>query len=276
MPNNSEVKLVQHVDDLTLFMLNIADIVAVLKLIKFFGSVSGSELNKKKSFIIQICSVNEAFFIEGIPVLKNTYATVLRGAREVKVFTGEFRKILGIYFCASVKHYVNKNWFEVYIKCNNVLGQWEQKRLSLIGKVLILNVKVIPKVFYILQSLEPMLNWQKRFASIFQKFIGGGSSSVSLSILEWGRDRGGLGLLSIWRKARSLRFNYLKSFLCRENFRDLSPINSIIGYYLDIPIISRYRPTMERTGQLCYGGERKVIDRGNMRRRIFSNIFWRM
>ena len=44
-------------------------------------------------------------------------------------------------------------------------------------------------------------------------------------------------------------------------------INNI---HLDISIICRYRPTLVRTGQLCYGGNRKLIDRQNMRKTYFQ------
>ena len=131
-------------------------------------------------------------------------------------------------------------------------------------------MKVIPKMFYFLQAIEPVRYWQNRFISAFRKFIGAGSSCIPLSILEWGKDRGGLGLLSILHKSRSLRFNTLKIFLNRTDLTVMTPINSILAYYLDIPIICRYRPTLVRTGQLCYGGNRKLIDRQNMRKTYFQ------
>ena len=270
LPNNTEVKLVQHVDDLTLFMKNKRSIRFALNFIREFGQVSGCILNKKKSFIIEICEINDPYIIEEIPVLKNSYEMKLVAGRETKIFVGEFRKILGIYFCASVKYYVNKNWFEVFHKCCKVMDMWEKEHLSIIGRVLILNVKIIPKIFYLLQSIEPMAFWNKRLTLQFRRFIGGGSSSILLSILEWGRDRGGLGLFSIGLKARSLRFGYLKDYLCRLNYKDLSPINSILGYYLDISIISRYRPNMAKTGQQCYGGESRILDRQNVRKTYFQ------
>ena len=266
LPNNSEVKLVQHLDDLTLFAKNEITITFAINLIKQFGEISGSILNEKKSFIIKICSSNDSYKIAGIPVLKHMYKMQLVGNTMKKVYIGEFKKILGIYFCASIKHYVQKNWMEVYHKCSKVIDMWEPKHLSLMGKVLILNVKVLPKTFYLLQALEPVRYWQCRFISLFKQFIGGGSSSVPLNILEWGRDRGGLGLISIWQKARSLRLGYVKSYLNRLNYKFLTPINSIIGYYLDIQVTTRYRTNMARTGQLCYGGNVNVIERGNMRK----------
>lgn len=270
LPNNSEVKLVQHVDDLNLFAKNKNSILVALNLVRQFGEISGSILNSQKSFIIEIGQSNESYFIEGIPVLKNMYKMKLIGGRETKVFVGEFKKILGIYFCASVKQYVYKNWAEVFLKCGKVMDMWEKERLSVIGRVLILNVKIIPKIFYLLQSIEPMKYWQDRLTTRFREFIGGGSNGIPLSILEWGRDRGGLGLYSIMLKARSLRFEYVKDFLCRKNFRELSPINSIINYYLEIPTIGRYRPNMVRSDQMCYGGEKRIIDRGDMRKNFFS------
>ena len=272
LPNNSEVKLIQHVDDLNVFAQNKEGIRHVLSLFKDFGEISGSIINRDKSFIIQIGHSNESYTIEGIPVLKNKCETQLVHGKETSVFVGEFRKILGIYFCANVKQYVHKNWMEIFRKCGRVMDMWEKVHLSLIGKVLVLNIKVIPKIFYLLQSIEPVKYWQDRLMVEFQKFVGGGSSSIPLTILEWGRDKGGLGLISILNKARSLRFSYVKDFLKRLPAAELSPVNSILGYYLDIAITSRYRPGMARTGQLCYGGDKKVINRGNMRKTYFQHF----
>ena len=70
-----------------------------------------------------------------------------------------------------------------FFKNKKVMGIWEQENLSMIGRVLILNIKVIPKIFYLLQSIEPVKYWQDRLNLQFSKFIGGGSSSIPLSIL---------------------------------------------------------------------------------------------
>ena len=102
-----------------------------LKLINDFGRVSGSMLNLKKSYIIEICESNEQYTIEGLTVLKNTYEKKLVKGQLKTVFTGDFIKVLGIYFCASVKHYVNKNWFETFIKSGKVINMWNSQNLSL-------------------------------------------------------------------------------------------------------------------------------------------------
>ena len=278
LPNNSEIKLVQHVDDMTLFMKNEISIRNALKGIEEYSSLAGSKLNYGKSFIIKICMQNEESYIEGIKVLKNQCKESRGGGKSVSVFTGEFRKILGIFYCANVKAYVYKNWFEVFKKCQKEVELWQKEKLSLIGRVLVLNVKVLPKTFYIMQSLETMRFWSDRFQTLFKNFIWNHSSNrVPLTVLEWGRDRGGLGLISIEHKARSLRFNNVKSFIndrSEGGIRDLTAINSILGYYLDIPVRSRHRHMITRTGQRLYDhiSSYKIIDRRNARKLFFQFI----
>ena len=69
------------------------------------------------AIIIEISQSNESYMIGDIPVLKNTCENKLIGGSVKKVYTGEYRKVLGIYYCGSIKHYVMKNWQEVYLKC---------------------------------------------------------------------------------------------------------------------------------------------------------------
>ena len=73
LPNNMEVRLVQHLDDLSFFAHKETSITIGINLMKQFGQISGSVLNLKKSFIIKIGQGNEAYNIERIPVLKHTY-----------------------------------------------------------------------------------------------------------------------------------------------------------------------------------------------------------
>ena len=103
-----------------------------------------------------------------------------------------------------------------------------------------------------LQSIEPVKFWNAKLLTEFRKFIWGGFSQIPLSIMEWGRDAGGLGLISIVHKARSLRFSVVKSYLDRQEIHspsELSPINSILGYFLDVSVICRYRTHLVTTGQ---------------------------
>ena len=278
LPNNIEVKLVQHLDDLNFFAQDEHSIKFAINLINQFGDISGSVLNMKKTCIIKIGESNGKYNIAGIPVLKNIVTTKVIGAKTVKVFEGEFAKVFGVYFSANIKSYIYKNWQVVYKKCTSAISKWQDVRLSLIGKVLVLNVKVIPKMFYMMQAIEPIKYWHERFISLFRRFIGTGSCAIPINILEWSKTQGGLGLTSITNKARSLRLRYVKNYLERLNVSELTPISSLIGYYLDIPVKSRYRPNMVHTGQICYGGRVKMIDRHNVRKNYFQyflqDIVW--
>ena len=99
----------------------------MINLFKKFGKISGSMLNKQKSFIIKIGESNDSYHIADVPVLKHLYKIKIVRGENKKVYCGEFGKILGIFFGASVKHYVDKNWRELYSKCNSDLNKWDGK-----------------------------------------------------------------------------------------------------------------------------------------------------
>ena len=184
------------------------------------------------------------------------------------MYCGESRKIFGIYYGANILHYVMENWRVVFKKCKDVINLWEGARLSLVGKVLILNVKVMPKMFYLLQAVEPVNFWNAKFKQMFREFIWGNYAKIPLSILEWGKGQGGLGLISIISKARSLRLDIVKDYLQRDvqSAEELSPINTILAYFLDVTMRCRFRQSFVMLDQqrsefgVCnYRGNRKSV-----------------
>ena len=211
----------------------------------------------------------------GIPVLRNEEQFMLVRGERKKVYVGECRKIFGIYFGANVLHYINTNWKAVLQKCKEEITLWEGKRLSLIGKVLILNVKVLPKIFYLMQAIEPLPVWIAKFKQVCREFIWGNYSKIPISVLEWNKDQGGLGLVQITNKARSLRFGILKNYLERDvtSAVELSPINTILSYFLDLPVKCRFIQSFELLNQ--QRSESVAVFHNSANKKSFFSIFIR-
>ena len=58
LPSQEEVKMIQHVDDKTLMLNSQSSIIHVLNMVEKYGKISGSKINKQKSFIIKFSSCN--------------------------------------------------------------------------------------------------------------------------------------------------------------------------------------------------------------------------
>ena len=148
------------------------------------------------------------------------------------------RRILGFLFSAVPVTYIDKNFYDVTLKCQAIMDTWNDSNLSLIGRVLVVNTLVISKLVYILQTM----NITKRRLGFLNKrisnFIWSGMGSRSkLNILEWGKDRGGLGLIPVDLKARSLRFKTVKEYLGKsEDGRGDDPVTQILAYFMDITV----------------------------------------
>ena len=230
LPTQQEVKMIQHVDDVTLTLQRQRSILKVLDLIGQYGEVCGTKLNKSKSFIIKLGDSSVAH-----ERLRDDF----NGIKIVSQHDNHgCKKILGILFSAVPVTYIDKNYFVVTKKCQEILDTWDDRNLSLVGRVLVVNSLVISKLVYVMQTLDITKRRLGFLKQRISKFIWKGmGSKLKLSILEWGKDRGGLGLVPVDLKARALRLKTIKDYLGKsEGGRDIGPITQILAYFLDVTV----------------------------------------
>ena len=244
LPNQQEVKMIQHVDDATYILANQCSIIQVLNIVGDYSKVCGTVINMDKSFIIKIGQSrlvveNNRLDFQGIKVLSQNED---HGCK----------KILGILFSAVPITYIDKNFLEVTKKCQNIMDIWNDRNLSLVGRVLVVNALVVPKLVYLLQTLDITKRRLNFLRERISRFIWSGMGCKhKLSILEWGRERGGLGLVPVDLKARALRLKTLKDYLGKgENGRDGGPVIQILAYFMDITVRVRFYRELEDMHQL--------------------------
>lgn len=244
LPSQQEIKMVQHVDDKTLLLNNQGSINLALKLVNNYSKMCGSVINKSKSFVIKIGASR---------VFEEQNQINFQGIKVVsKNEDYGCRKMLGIFFSAVPITYIDKNFLVVTKKCQEVMDTWDDRNLSLVGRVLIVNSLVIPKLVYLLQTL----NITKRRLGFLERRISrfiwkGMGCKLKLNILEWGKERGGLGLIPVDLKARALRLKTIKDYLGKgDEGRDRGPITQILAYFLDATVKANLYRDLEDMQQI--------------------------
>ena len=236
IPGSKEVRLIQHLDDMTLFCKNSHVIRDFMQRILQYTSLSGAKINYTKSFVIRLNSKKGILDLDepklcNIPVL---------GKKEC-------RKILGIFYGSDINLYVKKNWSVVHDKCIDALKTWSicfssDGFTSLMGRVLVVHVMVHSKLIYLMQSMQFFSESIDEINKAVQKFLWSGKKHIpiiSLPVLEAPLKLGGIGIKPLDHRAISLRFPYIQNFFAREQENwiiDKSPAEAIMCYFLDLSV----------------------------------------
>ena len=130
------IKIFLYADDITLFLLDEKDLRHSLLIINLFSKVSGLTLNTRKS---------EAMWIGSKKHSKETPCG----------FTFKTRlKILGIIYssnlCASL---IEDNWNNRLQAIKRIIGRWEKRNLSIVGKICICKTFLLSQFVYVMQAL---------------------------------------------------------------------------------------------------------------------------
>ena len=232
LPGGSEVKMIQHSDDMNFLVTNTASMVVIIKIVEHYGRMCGSKINKLKSFIIKVGAAKDNLvgleFFQGIKIIKS----------------GECGRILGILFGEDIEIYVNKNWELVREKCKAVLERWKGEFLSMAGKVVVINNLIIPKINYVMGTLELSVEHRELFENDFMDFIWGKRNhQMTANILSWLKHRGGLGLISLRIKAIVLKLSRIKQYLGREEHGwESNAVHILMRFHMDM----YYRRAVDR------------------------------
>ena len=223
LPNLSEIKTIQHMDDMSFFLRNVESIHETLKIIQKFNYVSGSEINYTKSAIIKIGYTGLKYFIEGIPVLGKS----------------EFIKLLGIYFGGNIEEYVQYNWEEKIKTIKTLVTLWGKEDISILGRSLVANLKILSKISYILSILEISNFHLDKINNIIQSFVCKNKTDLPMEKLTLQKENGGVGLINILDRSAAMKLNFLKA--CYYS-AELSPVvknvTSLFQYFLDQSIFN--------------------------------------
>ena len=168
-----------YADDTIVFLSHLAEsIPSLLELLKQFGSVSGFKVNKEKSSIMFL-NVNE----RENPLVSHPFVNA----------TEEF-KYLGIRITPKISNLSLANYEPMVVQVSEEITRWTTLPLSILGRINIIKMTILPKFLYIFQSI-PLAppSFFPRTRKLLSNFIWNNRKPrLRLSLLYLPYDRGGL------------------------------------------------------------------------------------
>ena len=150
-----EIKNVQHADDMTVTLGDIESMKHAIGTIDKFCKLAGSKINLSKTECILLGNLKDQFEnLEGIKVAKQAV------------------KCLGIFVGHDKIECYNKNWMKIYHDIEILFESWKKRKLTLFGKVTVVNSLALPKLIYVSSILElPGRNYVNDINRVIYNFI---------------------------------------------------------------------------------------------------------
>ena len=195
------LKITQLADDTTLFLKDKTEINVAIGIIEEFGQFSGLRLNKTKT--------------EGILIGK------LKTSNEVRINGITFSskvKALGTYFGTDKQECENLNWSDKLESCKKLINSWQQRNLTMFGKVTIVKSLILPKLSFLIQTIPIANNIIKQLNSMIFNFVWGNKAEkIKRTTLIGNRLEGGLEIPDIDIYSKTLKLKWLKSLCSNDN-----------------------------------------------------------
>lgn len=149
------VKLSQYADDTTLLLDSDACLTRSLEIIQSFGRAAGAKLNTAKSSLKFFGRWKDRTDVPGgLPLCEGPL------------------KVLGVSF--EIVHSATVNWTRRFLAAQKKLALWRSRKLTLIGKVLVLKVDVLPSLLYLAYIYPLPVSMRRPLMRLVFSFIWGG------------------------------------------------------------------------------------------------------
>ena len=178
----SECTIGLYADDIILTLSDVkTSLPPLLDLIKQFGQFSGFTINWDKSLFMPLTGDLDPIFLKNLPL---------------KLATDHF-KYLGINITRNPKLLFKHNYMEFTVKLRSMIDKWKLLPLSLIGRINIIKMIVLPKFIYLFQNVPIFLtsSFFKTVDSLIMPFIWAYKPPrITKAHLQKHTTEGGLGL----------------------------------------------------------------------------------
>ena len=190
---NNELKILAYADDTTIFIRDIKSIERVFEIYNKHSAASESKLNKNKTEILKI-----GFWHNKMPN-EEKYSDLIKD--EIK--------ILGNIFTSNSEESGNKNWNVKTEKIKKLIQVYEERNLTLIGKVLLTNSIILSQIWHLGSILPIKMDFIKKIEKLINEWMFGKRSKNIIKILQNPREQGGLGLLNIEKRLNAIKVKSL-------------------------------------------------------------------
>ena len=201
--------LLQYMDDLNIASnFDQGSLNSTFETLEHFRFNSGFTISYDKTSIYRIGSI------------RNTDAKLI--TQKPVAWTSDYINVLGVKVSYN-EETVWENYTEILTKVSDITQMWQNRRLSLMGKVIIINTLIaslfVYKMMVLLDILEDI---HKRIDKLIQQFLWNNRSpKIALKLLKLDKKVGGLRLMDLWKRQKAIKLTWLQ--VMRAD-RDLSTI----------------------------------------------------
>ena len=211
--SGAEIKISQLADDTSLFISTTDSIAHVFKHLKSFCSLSGLKANTEKTKFHNI----------GATEFK---AETMHGFH----FTKENIELLGITISTDPKISEDKNFRPRIRAIQNILKLWSRRKLSLKGKITIINALALSLIVYPATVLQTPVHILEEINLLLYSFLWDGKRpKIAAKVLENSIKLGGLKMPNIFLKVKAWQFSWLTRAYRNQNSNWLLIVNDLIG-----------------------------------------------
>ena len=208
----------QYADDMDSYMLacehNLRQFFGVLER---FHLQSGLTVNYDKTTIYRIGSFKDS--------------SAKYYAEKPLHWTSDGINVLGVTIKQDLNELVNSNYQPLIEKAEGILRQWKRRKLSLIGKIMIINTLIASLFVYKMMVIPRMtISMNNQLESMFSEFIWNGRPKIAMDILRLNKLSGGLNLVDLRKKDAALKATWSQILLNDE------PLASIVYNQMNTPL----------------------------------------
>lgn len=197
--NEVEGKVFQYADDTTVIVQGKESVKEVMNVVNEYCRGSGSKVNEDKTVYMRFG--------------KATALTECFNFKEVEEI-----RILGVLMGKNERKVRDEMWEQLVTDIGRRLNLWRLRTLTLKGKVLVLNVLMVSKLWYVLYVSDMPLWTEQRLKKCFLDFLWEGKPArIAYNTLLGAVERGGLGLMDVEQRKNALRVKIVKKYLQEEN-----------------------------------------------------------
>lgn len=210
--SKSEVKISQLADDTSVFISNPKSIGPVFKTLNNFRLCSGLKANIDKT---KLYNIGATFFPK----------------EEMGGYTFEKDDIvlLGITITTDEKKSVEKNFSPRVRAIKNILKQWSRRKLSLKGKITVINALVVSLIVYPASVLITPINVLEEINRLLYTFLWDGKRpKIAAKILENKVKLGGLKMPNIFLKVKAWQLAWLQRAVRSPNNNWVIIVNELL------------------------------------------------
>ena len=202
------ITISQLADDTTLFLKDKMSVVNVFTMLKHFEMSAGLKLNKEKSEIIILGSDTDCNIctVCGVHVVQDPI------------------KVLGIWITKDTDKISDINFKERIEKLSHLLNMWKQRKLTLKGKVTIVNSLALSQIMYVASVLYVPPDVIEEVNKLMLNFLWKKKVHVKHSTVVAPISCGGLRMPDFAYKVKASKVMWIKRLLSNDTLAHLATV----------------------------------------------------